>query len=78
MYSSYRQTQSNRYGGNATGKAKCIFFPEHELDLIQDLNKLAHEECVSESQWVRRRIREHKRMQLQATKNAWDNLVGQK
>lgn len=45
---------------------------------MQDLNKLAHEECVSESQWVRRRIREHKRMQLQATKNAWDNLVGQK
>ena len=53
--------QRSRYGGNDVGKNICISFGFHELDLIDDLDILAHSECVNRSQWIRRRIREEKR-----------------
>ena len=53
--------QRSRYGGNDVGKNICISFGFHELDLIDDLDRLAHSECVNRSQWIRRRIREEKR-----------------
>ena len=57
------QTAKNHrsgYRGNDVGKNICISFGFHELDLIEDLDRLAHSECVNRSQWVRRRIREEK------------------
>ena len=56
-----KQNQRSRYGGNDVGKNICISFGFHELDLINDLDILAHSECVNRSQWIRRRIREEKR-----------------
>ena len=61
MHLQTRQNQSNRYGGNDVGKNICISFGFHELDLIDDLDRLAHSECVNRSQWIRRRIREERR-----------------
>ena len=61
MHLQTRQNQSRRYGGNDVGKNICISFGFHELDLIDDLDRLAHSECVNRSQWIRRRIREEKR-----------------
>ena len=61
MHLQTRQNQRSRYGGNDVGKNICISFGFHELDLINDLDILAHSECVNRSQWIRRRIREEKR-----------------
>ena len=61
MHLQTRQNQRSRYGGNDVGKNICISFGFHELGLIDDLDLLAHSECVNRSQWIRRRIREEKR-----------------
>ena len=61
MHLQTKQNQRSRYGGNDVGKNICISFGFHELDLIDDLDILAHSECVNRSQWIRRRIREEKR-----------------
>ena len=61
MHLQTRQNQTSRFGGNDVGKNICISFGFHELDLIDDLNRLAHSECVNRSQWIRRRIREERR-----------------
>ena len=61
MHLQTKQNQRSRYGGNDVGKNICISFGFHELDLINDLDILAHSECVNRSQWIRRRIREEKR-----------------
>ena len=61
MHVQTRQTQRSRMGGNDVGKNICISFGFHELDLIDDLDRLAHSECVNRSQWIRRRIREERR-----------------
>ena len=61
MHLQTRQNQRSRYGGNDVGKNICISFGFHELNLIDDLDRLAHSECVNRSQWIRRRIREEKR-----------------
>ena len=60
MHLQTRQNQRSRYGGNDVGKNICISFGFHELGLIDDLDLLAHSECVNRSQWIRRRIREEK------------------
>ena len=76
--------QRSRYGGNDVGKNICISFGFHELDLIDDLDILAHSECVNRSQWIRRRIREEKRKLkdqetlLTGNNNSWTSLLGQK
>lgn len=61
MHLQTQQNQRSRYGGNDVGKNICISFGFHELELIDDLDRLAHSECVNRSQWIRRRIREEKR-----------------
>ena len=58
MHLQTKQNQRSRYGGNDVGKNICISFGFHELDLIDDLDILAHSECINRSQWIRRRIRE--------------------
>ena len=80
------QTAKNHrsgYRGNDVGKNICISFGFHELDLIDDLDILAHSECVNRSQWIRRRIREEKRKLkdqealLTGNNNFWTSLLGQ-
>lgn len=51
------QTEDNRYGGNANGKCVCVSFPAHELHLIKEMDRLAHLECSTRSQFLRRCIR---------------------
>ena len=71
-------------GSNVVGKNICISFGFHELDLIDDLDRLAHSECVNRSQWIRRRIREEKRKLKEQEalweqqKTSWNTLVSQK
>ena len=60
MLTPITQNQRSGYSGNDVGKTVCISFPHHELDLIQDLDRLAHLECVNRSQWIRRRIRQER------------------
>ena len=79
-----KQNQRSRYGGNDVGKNICISFGFHELDLIDDLDILAHSECVNRSQWIRRRIREEKRKLKEQEalwnqqKTSWNSLVAEK
>lgn len=54
------QNQGTRSHSNDVGKNISISFGFHELGLIDDLDLLAHSECVNRSQWIRRRIREGK------------------
>ena len=59
------------------GKNICISFGGHDLGLVEDLDLLAHLECINRSQWVRRKIREEK-MKLQDQDLNWNNLFGVK
>ena len=77
------QNKRGRYGSNDVGKNICISFGFHELDLIDDLDKLAHSECINRSQWIRRRIREERvklkeQEALMAGAMSWSSLVGEK
>ena len=47
--------------GNDAGKNIAVSFPHHELNLIKDLDLLAHYECVNRSAWIRKKIREEKK-----------------
>ena len=84
MHLSSTQNQRSRFGGNDVGKNICISFGFHELDLIKDLDRLAHSECINRSQWIRRRIREEKRKLKEQEslweqqRTSWQTLVGQK
>ena len=73
MHLQTKQNQRRRYGGNDVGKNICISFGFHELDLIDDLDTLAHSECVNRSQWIRRRIREEKRKLEQQDSGPFQN-----
>lgn len=80
MSVSTSQGQRNGYGSNDVGKNICISFGYHELGLIEDLDKLAHSECVNRSQWIRSKIREEK-IKLTEQESAvmdWSALVGEK
>ena len=70
------QTAKNHsgYRGNDVGKNICISFGFHELDLIEDLDRLAHSECVNRSQWVRRRIREEKLKLKEQEASCWSGI----
>ena len=77
------QNQRSRYGSNDVGKNICISFGFHELDLIDDLDRLAHSECVNRSQWIRRRICEERvklkeQEALMSGGLTWTSLVGSK
>ena len=45
------------YSSNIQGKSVLISFPAHELHLIDELDRLAHLEMTSKSQYIRRLIR---------------------
>ena len=51
------QTKDIRYGSDANGKCICVSFPGHELNLIDEADRLAHLECSTRSQFFRRCIR---------------------
>mgnify|MGYP003114306746 FL=1 len=54
------RTRSNRgygNGGNDLGKSILVSFPAHEIHLIDELDRLAHLEMTSKSQFLRRCIR---------------------
>jgi metal-responsive CopG/Arc/MetJ family transcriptional regulator len=51
------QTKGIGYGGDVNGKCICISFPGHELNLIDEADRLAHLECSTRSQFFRRCIR---------------------
>lgn len=44
-------------GGHDIGKTIQVSFPAHELHLIEELDRLAHLEMTSKSQFLRRCIR---------------------
>ena len=84
MSASTTQNQRSRSHSNALGKNISVSFGFHELGLIEDLDRLAHYECVNRSQWIRRRIREEKRKLkeqeaiLDQQAISWHTLVGDK
>lgn len=79
-------THSQRGGSHRSdvGKVISISFGFHELNLIEDLDRLAHYECVNRSQWIRRRIREEKgklkeqEALMDQQRISWNTLVGDK
>ena len=44
--------------GNDVGKNINVSFPFHELHLLNDLDTLAHSNCVNLSAWIRKKIKE--------------------
>lgn len=84
MSASTSQDQRVRPHSNDVGKNISVSFGFHELGLIEDLDRLAHYECVNRSQWIRRRIREEKKKLkdqeslMEQQKLSWSNLVGNK
>lgn len=71
----------SRYRRDDYGKCLCVSFPGHELDLIEDLDVLAHLElCNSRSQYIRKLIRrermKYKEQQQQLTD--WNSVWGEK
>ena len=49
--------RKRRWGSEETTK-KCVSFPLHEETLVDDWKKLAKEDYVSDSQFVRKLIRQ--------------------
>jgi metal-responsive CopG/Arc/MetJ family transcriptional regulator len=82
MSASTTQNQRSRPHSNALGKNISVSFGFHELQLIDDLDKLAHYECVNRSQWIRRRIREERRKlkeqeaAMDDQRITWNTLIG--
>lgn len=78
------QNQRTRSHSNDVGKNISISFGFHELGLIDDLDLLAHSECVNRSQWIRRRIREGKQKLKEQQEffgqhqTSWTSLLGDK
>ena len=66
--------------GNDVGKSIAVSFPHHELNLIKDLDLLAHYECVNRSAWIRKKIREEKKKltNQESTVNNWGNIFTNK
>lgn len=84
MPASTSQNQGSRSHSSDVGKNISVSFGFHELGLIEDLDRLAHYECVNRSQWIRRRIREEKRKLkeqealIEQQRISWTTLVGDK
>jgi len=51
------EIKGHRYEGNTNGKCVCVSFPAHELHLIKEMDRLAHLDCATRSQFLRRCIR---------------------
>ena len=57
MYQPTLPTKGSGYGVGVHGKCICVSIPYHELHLIEECDRLAHLECVTRSQFLRRCIR---------------------
>ena len=77
MYASTKKHQRSYGDEFSDGKKLCISVPGHELDLIDDLDHLAHLQCINRSQWIRRKIREEK-LKLQDQDFDWTSMFGVK
>ena len=55
------KTAGTGYGGEVSGKSILVSFPAHELHLINELERLAHLEMTTKSQFIRRCIRREAR-----------------
>ena len=54
----YPTTYRKRIGGSEETTKKCVSFPQHEENLIDDWKILSKMDYVSESQYVRKLIRD--------------------
>ena len=61
MQSRITSNYGSRSGSNVHGKSVLISFPAHELHLIEELDRLAHLEMTTKSQFLRRCIRREAR-----------------
>ena len=57
MQSRITSNYGSRGGSSVHGKSVLISFPAHELHLIEELDRLAHLEMTTKSQFLRRCIR---------------------
>lgn len=60
MFRATTQNQRNRSGDDAYGKCISVSFPYHELNLLEELDELAHQHLITRSQYLRRLIRKEK------------------
>ena len=72
MYSQVKQNQGSRNRRNDIGKQVPIFFPYHELGLIEDLDYQSHLELSNRSKYVRDLIkRDRQRVKEQSQQQAY-------
>ena len=76
MYSALTKTPGNRRYCSDRGKKICVSFPAHEEHLIDVIDYLAHLECCTRSQWIRRRARDAERQIKTQEKTCWKELLG--
>ena len=57
MHTKSRTKKGYGNGGHDLGKSILVSFPAHELHLIDELDRLAHLEMTTKSQFLRRCIR---------------------
>ena len=59
MFASSQTTKRVGYGGGDAikGKCICVSIPAHELHLIEEMDRLAHLECVTRSKFLLRCVR---------------------
>jgi metal-responsive CopG/Arc/MetJ family transcriptional regulator len=68
----------NGYRRSDNGKCICLSFPAHELTLIEEMDRLAHLECATRSEYIRRLIRREKQMVKEQVKTSWNSILGEK
>ena len=72
MYPQVKQNQRNRDRGTDVGKQVPIFFPYHELGLIEDLDYQSHLELSNRSKYVRDLIkRDRERVKEQSQQQSY-------
>tara|TARA_Y100001972_G_C7622027_1_gene311994 strand:+ start:1082 stop:1306 length:225 start_codon:yes stop_codon:yes gene_type:complete len=67
--------RKRKWGSEETTK-KCVSFPLHEENLIDDWKKLAALDYVSESQYVRKLIREQANRKLRGKSTELTEIIG--
>ena len=67
-----------RYRSSDVGKCICLSFPHHQLTLLEDLDRLAEQEFLTRSQYVRRLIIREKMKEKQQETHSWTSMYGAK
>lgn len=75
------QNKGSRSGRDDYGKCICLSIPYHELDLIDDMDRLSHMEfCSSRSEYVRKLIRRERDklrdQQRDVSSATWKTMFG--